>query len=350
MFQSQFYDHGKGYIHVLRTPLQQAASLGHLVLVKLLMEHYHCDDSIVAPDGQIALRLAAENGHQEVVDYLPPRRLGGFRRWKYAHRKPLQRATRAARKIGAFLEIFYWYIPKFFLWEIPKDAFIKPISKSCVWCWRNRKGFGLWCKQQLLKVRRRATQLGKCIGRWLTKLPQAIRYSGQACWKFGTETLPRWIRNIVAWFWKLVSERLPKALGIFARWISSVFTSSAKAIWNAILKTISFLSTVVEAVVSFLRRVTLADVWNGLLEVLKTIFVSFPKRILSWIKGFGETSRQVMYELLGTIGELLWWIGYGLGRVILHIPIQIWTILESFGEICMKLFYELGVWFNPKAV
>ncbi|KFX86934.1 hypothetical protein V490_08705 [Pseudogymnoascus sp. VKM F-3557] len=103
---SQYYSSDEGTVHVIRTPLQHAASSGHIVLVKLLMETYHCDDAIVAPDGQTALRLAADNGHQKVVDYLPSRRLGGFRRWKHTHRKSLRRAKKAVSRIFEFLKFF----------------------------------------------------------------------------------------------------------------------------------------------------------------------------------------------------------------------------------------------------
>jgi hypothetical protein len=336
-------------VNVLRTPLQHAASLGHLVLVKLLMEQYGCDDSIVAPDGQIALRLAAENGHQEVADYLPPRRLGGLRRWKHTHRKALRRAMKAVRKIGVILKFFAWYVPKALLWDLPKHAVVLPISRGCKWCWKNRKGFGPWCKHQIQKVPERATKLAKWVGRGLAKIPKATKYAAKDCWKFGTETLPRWIRKISVWLWKLVTEGLPKALGILARWIANGVVSTGKAIWNVILKTISFLSTVVEAVISFLRSVTLADIWNGFVEVLKAVFVTFPKLLLSSIKSLGKLSYKLMEALLGTIGEVLWWIGCGLGWLALYIPRQLWKILKSFGESFMKAMHEIRVWFDPKA-
>lgn len=342
IFQFKYYDGDEGIVHVIRTPLQHAASLGHLVLVKLLMEKYGCDDSIVAPDGQIALRLAAENGHQEVVDYLPLRRRGGFRRWKHAHRKSLRRVKKAVSRIVDFLEFFCWSVPKFFLWDIPKETIVKPISKCCAWCWKNRKDFGPWCKQGLLKLPGKVARFGKAVGRGLAKIPRA-------CWKFGTQTLPGWIKKISIWLWKLVSERLPKALGIIARWISGIITSSAKAVWNVILKIVSLLSTVVEAVISFLRRVTLADIWNGFVEVLKSVFISFPKIILSWIEAFGKTSYKVLKALFGTIGELLWFIVYGIGWVIIYIPRQLWKIVKSLGESFMKACHELRVWLNPKA-
>ncbi|KFY06620.1 hypothetical protein V492_07911 [Pseudogymnoascus sp. VKM F-4246] len=339
---SKYYDDVEGIVHVLRTPLQHAASLGHLVLVKLLMETYHCDDSIVAPDGQIALRLAAENGHQEVVDYLPPRRLGGFRRWKHTHRRSLRRAKKALFRIVGFVEFFCWTVPKFFLWDIPKNTIVKPISRGCAWCWKNRKEFGPWCKQELLKLPKRVARFGKGVGRSLAKFPQA-------CWKFGSKTLPGWVKRISIWLWEVVSKRFPKALGILTRWISSTIVSSAKGVWNVILKISSLLSTVVEAAISFLRRVTLIDVWNGFIEVLRAAFITFPRIALSWIEAFGETSYDVLKALLGTIGKILWCIMFALGWVIIYIPNQLWKIVKSFGESFMKAFHELRVWLNPKA-
>ncbi|KFY26673.1 hypothetical protein V493_03944 [Pseudogymnoascus sp. VKM F-4281 (FW-2241)] len=339
---SQHYDSDEGTIYVIRTPLQHAAALGHLVLVKLMMETYHCDDSIVAPDGQTALRLAAENNHQDVVDYLPSRRLGGFRRWKHTHRKSLRRATKAVWRIFDFLKFLGWSVPKFLLWDIPKNTIVKPISKGCAWCWKNRKDLGPWCKQELLKVPGRAARFGRGVGRSLAKIPRA-------CWEFGTKTLPRWVKKFLIWLWKLTSESLPEALSILARWISNIIISSTKAVWNTILKIISLLSTVVEAIISFLGRVTLTDVWNGFIEVAKAAFVTFPKIILSWMKDFGEISCKVLKALFGTVGVLLWCIAYGVGWVIIYIPKQLWKIVKSFGESLMKASHELRVWLNPKA-
>ncbi|KAM0334490.1 hypothetical protein ACHAQA_001519 [Verticillium albo-atrum] len=65
-----------------RTPLQAAAADGRLSLVKLLREDFGADDGLLAPDGQIALRLAAKGKHKHVVAYLPARRLGAGRRLK----------------------------------------------------------------------------------------------------------------------------------------------------------------------------------------------------------------------------------------------------------------------------
>jgi len=76
----QFYktiDHEKA-----RTPLMCAAEKGNLNICKILCESAFADPMLIAPDGQTAQRLAARNGHKEVVQYLPANRGGAFLRLK----------------------------------------------------------------------------------------------------------------------------------------------------------------------------------------------------------------------------------------------------------------------------
>lgn len=56
-----------------------AAEKAKLLVVRYLMEH-GADDALLAPDGQLALRLAAKAIHREIVAYLPSRRIGGWKR------------------------------------------------------------------------------------------------------------------------------------------------------------------------------------------------------------------------------------------------------------------------------
>ena len=63
-----------------RTPLMNAAEQGNLNICKILCESAFADPMLVAPDGQTAQRLAARNGHKEVVDYLPANRGGAYLR------------------------------------------------------------------------------------------------------------------------------------------------------------------------------------------------------------------------------------------------------------------------------
>ena len=63
-----------------RTPLMHAAEQGNLNICKILCESAFADPMLIAPDGQTAQRLAARNGHREVVDYLPANRGGVYLR------------------------------------------------------------------------------------------------------------------------------------------------------------------------------------------------------------------------------------------------------------------------------
>jgi len=63
-----------------RTPLMYAAEQGNLNICKILCESAFADPMLIAPDGQTAQRLAARNGHKEVVDYLPANRGGAYLR------------------------------------------------------------------------------------------------------------------------------------------------------------------------------------------------------------------------------------------------------------------------------
>jgi hypothetical protein len=324
-----------------RTPLQLAASMGHLVLVKLLMEQYHCDDSLVAPDGQIALRLAAENGHREVVDYLPSRRGGGFRRWKHKNKTAIRRAKRAAAGIGTFVKFFVWDIEKFFLWSVPKHLIVKPLIKVSIWCWKHRMEFGPWCMHQLRETPGRAVRFVKWIGK-------AIRDTGKWLWRV-VRGVPEVIKEILKWIWKLVTLKIPEVVAILARWTASGLTSIARVVWNAILKIVSFLSTVLSAIISLFRSLTLNDIWNGFCDVLRAVFVAVPKMIWSWIRSFGDASYKMMKLILGELGEILWCIGYGILWVVTFMPRKLWVILESFGGVIARAAYEVRVWVDPKA-
>lgn len=362
----------------VRTPLQLAALMGHFVLVKLLMEQYHADDSIVAPDGQIALRLAAENGHAEIVEYLPSRRAGGFRRWKFKNRASIARAKRAAEKIRVFIKFFVWDIEKFFLWTAPKHLIVKPISKAGRYCWDNKHRVLPWFKKQAALMPGRFHALGsglmkipRAIWSFLAKVPGAVwrglveiwkvlakvpgavwrflvRAAG-AIWNFATKTLPHAIKETSIWLWKFLTVSIPKAIGIIAAWLWNGVVSCAKGTWNILCKIVSLLSTVVAAIVTFFQRLTLADIWNGFVDVLRAIFVSFPQLLWSWIEKLGEVSYKTMKALFGVFGQIFWWIGVGLLWLVMYIPRQMGKIVHSIGESLARAGHEIRVWFNPKA-
>ena len=344
-----------------------AASTGSLPIVKLLVEApYSANDALVAPDGQIALRLASTAGHRAIVDYLPSRRAGGFRRWRTHNAIAIARMKAALRLIGSFIRFFIWDLPKFFVWSIPKHVVVLPLARFCKWCWANRKIFGCWCKHQITEMPKRVVRAGKWVGRgvqkipkviketgkqvWkvVKKVPKAIKETGKELWKFGTQTLPRWIKNIALWLWDIITVRIPNAIVVLAKWIWSGISSLGKAAWDVIRKVASFLNTILQAIVTFLRNVTLKDIWNGFCDLLRAIFITLPRTLWSWIRRFGEVSYEIMSALFGCFGELLWWIFYALKWVVLYIPSKLWVVLRSLASSLAKGLSELMVWFNPK--
>ena len=383
-----------------RTPLMLAASMGSLPIVKLLFEPpYSADDALVAPDGQIALRLASDNNHRPIVDYLPSRRAGGYLRFKTHHARSFRRIKKAFRQIWAVIKFFIWDVPKFFVWELPKLLVVLPVVRLCKWCWANRKKFGPWLKHQLTEMPKRIARFGKAVwrttkkvGSWckhqITEMPKRVARFGKAVWRT-TKKVGSWckhqitempkrvarfgkavwnaakkapkviweaikevwkaIRDIGKALWKLLTVRIPNAILTALKWIWEGISSLARAIGDIFLKIASFLHAVLEAIISFLRNVTLRDIWNAFCDILRAVFVTLPQTLWSWIQAFGEASYRFMKALFGCFGEALWWICVLLKDIIIYLPVRIGIILLSLGNSLAKAFSEIMVWINPKA-
>jgi len=330
-----------------------AASVGSLPIVKLLFEPpYSADDALVAPDGQIALRLAAEGNHRAIVDYLPSRRAGGYLRFKTNNARNIERMMKALRNIWKFIKFFIWYLPKFFVWDIPKHVVVLPVVEGCKWCWAKRKKFGPWCKHQLTEMPKRVAKFGKAIWKATKKFPEAA-------WKAAKKT-PEEIWKVIKGFskivweigkdlWKLLTVGIPKAIFIALKWTWEGISSLARAIGNIFLRIVSFLHTVLEAIASFLRNVTLKDIWNAFCDFLRAVFVTLPKTLWSWVENFGDASYKFMGALLGWFGKLLWYIHALLTYLVCYVPYKFGIILLSVGSSLAKAFSELRVWISPKA-
>jgi hypothetical protein len=331
-----------------RTPLQLAASMGNLTLVKLFIEVYHANDALVAPDGQLALRLAAENGHREVADYLPLRRGGGWRRWKTHHAKAMERSKRALKKIYRFFKFFAWDIPKFFLWTCPKELIFKPTKDGLVWAWKHRGQFGPWCKREAQEMPGRVKSASRWVWKKTVAIPKAVAKAAKVTWKFSTQTLPRWLKKFWYYFLSLLTKRIPAALKAIAQWLWAGLKSIAHSISSILSRTLSLLHSIISSIISFFRGLTLRDIWNGFCELLRSIFLDLPVKMWSWVLVFGETSYQVMKTLFGEIGQILWYIGWGLVWLATYVPKKILVVVTSLGGSFGKAWQELLVWINPK--
>lgn len=318
-----------------RTPLMLASSTGHLALAKLLLRDFKAEDSLIAGDGQLALRLAADNGHREIVDLLPARRGGEFQRWRTHHAVAISKIKRAGRGILVFFAFFVYYVPRTLLWSLPKHCVVKPGIKLAKWSWENKQRFGGWCQAQVKKMPERAMRGVKAAGRVVKSLKHVPR------------GVAKFVKALAKAVWKLVT-RIPRAMKVMCLWIWESLKRVGLATGMVFLKVVSALHTAAMAILSFFRNITLKDVGNGIAVALKALFVDLPKAVWSGMKAFGNASYNALGYMLGFLGKVLWWIARVLFEVAVFLPKQLWKILAAIGSSVAKGYYEILVWLNPK--
>jgi hypothetical protein len=312
-----------------RTPLQFAAETGHVAIVKILMGEYGADDSLIAPDGALALRLAAANGHREVVDYLPVRRGGAWKRWRYAHRVEMDRIRRALHKIGKFITFFIWHVPKFLLWTAPKEA-TKAAGRKLKSAWKRRREFGGWIKKQVVELPSRVGRVAKKVAKGVKKIPSLTKRIASYIWRF-IKALPQGAKMCATWIGELLSKT--------GHWIALVVNRFA-----------SFLHTVFAAIASWFGRITIKDVWNGLTNALRALCIGLPKLLWSFVKSFAKFSYHTLEAVFGTLGLCLWLCVAGIIWLVCYIPKKLWQSFEALGRLVAKTWDEILVYFDPKKV
>ncbi|CAF9908046.1 MAG: hypothetical protein HETSPECPRED_007972 [Heterodermia speciosa] len=276
---------------VQRTPLQFAAAKGNLTLVKLLMEVYHANDALIAPDGQLALRLAIQNGHREIAAYLPARRGGGWRRWKAHHAKAVKRAQAACKQIVEACEFLFWELPKILVWELPREVF--------KWIKRDLHKLPGWCKKQVLKTPERMKRLGKGI-------VKAVR------------SIPMVTKKIAVRFWSLL-----KTIANGLLWIVN--------------RAASLLHSAAHAILTFLQKITLQDLVNGVRGLACAMFVDFPKAVGRGLLILGGG----FFWTLRCLVKCLW-------AVATWFPKKLLQILGAMGSSVVKGVQEVLICVNPK--
>lgn len=300
-----------------RTPLMVAASKGHLPIVRFLLEECSADDSVIAPDGQLALRLAAEAGHRHIVAYLPPRRGGGLLRWKTQHATAMRRARKAGKKIARGLKLFLFDIPYFFLVHAP--------MKAGAYLWKRRDEVAWFC------------------GKLVTALP-VLAFKA-------TKALPRALAGLMRWLWRVAKAapaKLERVARIIGSWLAKSVCRLGSAVAAVFSRLFSVLHTVVAAMFRFVRDLTLQDVLNGFRALVRAVFVGLPVAVVKGVAALGEASYRVLKTMLGVLGVVAWWIIVAVFHILAYVPYQIWRILASFGSVVAKSFREVRVWFDPK--
>jgi hypothetical protein len=320
-----YYSFHKQEEIIRRTPLMVAAEKGNLTIVKLLMETYEADDSIIAPDGELALRIASSHGHRDIVKYLPSRRGGGMRRWKRKHRKGMLRIKRAGIGIFSFFRSILYDCPKLLLWYIPKHLLVLPIRDGAKWLYKHRAEL----PQRIVLALER---FSKWFGRFLKNLPKNT-------WRV--------VKGLTEFIWEGI-KNIPNVLKIFFNWIWNGIKRAAIAVSNVFARLFAFLHTAIAAIASFFRNITLKDVWNGLIAFLHAVFVDGPKKLWEWICKFEEMTLKLFEALWGCLGWIVWMILRGIVELVIYVPKKLWEILAGCGMSMVGAFKELLIWINPK--
>lgn len=328
------FRHGKRHEqHIHRTPLQYAAQTGEFPIVKLLIER-GADDALIAPDGELALRLAATNGHREIVDYLPVRRGGGFRRWKTKHAIAMRRCKKAVHKIYLFGKFFVWEVPRFLLWSVPKHVIVLPVIDGAKWVYKHRRDIPKILAGFAKDVAIGVTKFGAQALKGLKELPEAI-------WHF--------MKTCAIFIWRTI-KRLPHGMKMALLWLWTGIKRTGIAIGYVFERVFSFLHTVCAAIGSFFRRITLQDVVNAFLICLRAIFVDVPKKVWEWLCTFGKASLAALKATFGCVGECFWLLIRCCVAVVTYVPEKIWQILKACASSIGNGGKEVMVWYNPKRV
>ncbi|CAK7219536.1 hypothetical protein SEUCBS140593_003924 [Sporothrix eucalyptigena] len=314
-------------MRVRRSPLMLAAAQGRIALVRLFYEELGADDSLVAPDGYNALRLAAHGRHREIVSLLPSRRGGAWLRFSTRHGRAMQRIRKAGDSIVWFTttvgKLVFWYIPKAVLYHIPKELIVLPLGRLAKYLWQHRY------------------DILPAIGRWLAKLPRRV-------WTI-LRDLGSLLVDLAKALGKLVA-RLPKALKFAGQWLVASLKVVGTALANVVGRAVSAVHTAVVAVLTWFRSITWADVVRGFESVVHAIFIGLPKALWTCVKLFGRFSLMALNAVFGGVAFVIYVIGLLLFHTIVFVPRQIWKILTAIGSSIAAAFHEVVVWFDPKSV
>ncbi|KAK6503216.1 hypothetical protein TWF481_008246 [Arthrobotrys musiformis] len=396
------YRHGhiipNPYEHTMRTPLMAAAEKGHLPLVKLFVEVFHAKDDIVPPDGMIALRLAAKNGHREVVDYLPSRRTGGLQRWQFKNKNSIRRARIILLDIYWYLKIVLYEVPRFFVWSIPKHVVVLPVKRSATYLWKHKKDIAVGIKNGIVATGRGIAKYTKkaAVGtingikafpagtvRLAKATGRGIVTGAKATWKFLTVDFPKFLvkfikgtlsfikraaiaikdaivftaktlKRFIVWLakatWRLITVKLPELLDATIKWIWGAMKYVGKGIAGFFVRLASAIHTLVTKLANWVSGITWKDVLNGFLDALRFVFVGIPKMVIDGIIHTAKFVKKALKTLFGFIGECIYYIGVGIVLVVFYLPRKIFELFLELFKSIGRGFHEIAVWINPKTV
>ncbi|BEI89330.1 uncharacterized protein CcaverHIS019_0206920 [Cutaneotrichosporon cavernicola] len=387
-----------------RTPLMLCAEGGHLAMLRLLMDA-EADDSVIAPDGQIALRLASAAGHRNLVDALPSRRGGEWRRWKHHSEKAVHHAKMTGYGIYIFVKFFAWSLPKFFIWDLPKplakaigrslmdtgqalgrlgvkigremirlphhlkvagehllvglkrlpDALVRAgtalaalLKKLSLAVWQMIKATPHWVGKQV----KAAAKAGRWCGRKIAAAPGAMWRTSKAFAKWTkrrAKDMAAFMLDIGRWLWRCI-RAIPSALVIVGNWLKTSTTAIGRALTSLLAQPIALLHTAAMAVISLIsraRNVTFRDLLNAFTALISAI-IDLPRQIWGALRALHKVALEVVEKVFGGVGVIVYWIVWLIVQAAIFVPRKLGVILLVAGSSIKKGAHEVAVLINPK--
>ncbi|RYC53807.1 hypothetical protein CHU98_g12399, partial [Xylaria longipes] len=244
----------------------------------------------------------------------------------------IRRAKRAARGVYWVGKFLAYYVPKFFVWYVPKHAVVLPVVRRVKWLYARR------------------AELPRLVVDGLKRLWEGVRSLPGDLWGF-VRRIPPFVKTLA------VSIRddivatikgIPKAARIAALWGWNGVKILVGVIGKIFDRLFSFLHTVLLAVGTFFRNVTLKNVWDGFVAFVHAVVVEGPRKLWHWMRKFGDVSIEMLKAMWGFWGELLGFLFWSLVKIFAYVPVQLWKILASMLESIGYGGKEILIWINPK--
>ncbi|BEJ12230.1 hypothetical protein CspHIS471_0206900 [Cutaneotrichosporon sp. HIS471] len=353
-----------------RTPLMLCAEGGHLAMLRLLMEA-GADDSIIAPDGQMALRLASAAGHRNLVDALPSRRGGEWRRWKHHNEKAVHHAKITGYGIYIFVQFFAWSLPKFFLWDLPKPL-AKAIGRSLMNTGLALGRLGVEIGREMIRLPHHLKVAGEHLLMGLKRIPDALVRAGTALaaflkklslalWQMIKAT-PRWVGKKIKATPRWVGKQV-KVAAKAGRWCGRKIVAASGTMWRASKATAKWTGRRVKDMAAIMRDVA-RWLWRCIRAIPSALMI-----VGHWLKTSTTVIGRALFSLLAQSIALLHTAAMAvislisrarnvtfrdllnaftaLISAIVDLPRQIWRALLALNnvafEVIRKVFGGVGV-------
>ncbi|GMK54018.1 hypothetical protein CspeluHIS016_0106040 [Cutaneotrichosporon spelunceum] len=348
-----------------RTPLMLSAAGGHLAMLKLLLDA-GADDSTIAPDGQMALRLAAEHGHRALVDVLPSRRGGAWRRFMHHNEENIHRAKQAGKNVAKVihhsLKFVLWHLPKFLFWDmwvLLARSFGPGIRRAAAAARRelcrlpgHTRALGGFIKSSPAWIAKQARATATQCKRALAATPTALRQAAKAtaeCGAKSARTLASIARALARYLWDRMLD-VPGVLKLVWKWVVESGMRVGRSLAVLAVMPVGLLHTVAMAVVALLaraRNVTFCDVRHAVVALGRAA-VDVPRQIWRALVVLNEVAYAALVTVFGWVGFIAYGIAFVAIWAVTFVPFQLARIVLAAGRSVRMGVHEVAVLINPK--